>query len=177
MKSALQVAEVPSRLVAQLLLLRVEDVIGLRALRGHDAADVLGAEELRDRQRPRLDADEVVHRLLVAGDRSEQLLRLGRRGLVDLGEVERHLVHRHHVFVAGRLVGGHGVVVGAPFGERGVERIGEPFGVQERVGDALGGDRVQVVAGVADEGPARSVGLAEVAGEVTGGVEPLLTFA
>ncbi len=98
----------------------------------------------------------------------------GGGGWSSLGEVERHLVHRHHVFVARRLVGGHGVVVGAALGERGVEGVGEPLGVEERVGDALGGDRVQVVAGVADEGPARSVRLAEVAGEVARGVEALL---
>ena len=147
------------------------------ALRGHDAADVLRIEELRDRQRPRLDTDEVVHCLLVPGHRCQELLGLGRRGLVHLREVERHLIHRHRRVVPRPLIGRHRVVVGVALGERRVERVGEALSVEERVGDSLGGDGVKVVAGVPDEGPAWSVGLAEVAREVTRGVEPLLALA
>ncbi len=142
---------------------------------GHDAADVVGAEELRDRNRSRLDTDEVVHGWLVTCDGTKELLHLERWGLVYLGELERHLVHGHHMFIAGRLIASHGVVVGAPFGECSIERGGEPFGVQECVGDALGGDRMKVVASVPDERPAWSERLAEVAREVSRGVEALLT--
>jgi len=47
-------------------------------------------------------------------------------GLVYLGELERRLGHGHHVFIAGRLIASHGVVVGAAFGECSIERVGEP---------------------------------------------------
>ena len=49
-----------------------------------------------------------------------------------------------------RLVGAVGRVA-----QRDVERVGEQLGVAEGVGDAVPGDRVAVVAGVADQCPAR----------------------
>ena len=45
----------------------------------HDPLDVLGCEELGGRERGGLDADERVHRVLVAVDRTDQLLQLGGR--------------------------------------------------------------------------------------------------
>ena len=47
---------------------------------GHDAADVVGSEELRDRNRSSLDTDEVVHGWLVTCDGTEELLHLERWG-------------------------------------------------------------------------------------------------
>ena len=45
-----------------------------------------------------------------------------------------------------------------------MDRVGEEFGVAEGVGDPVGGERVLEITGVADERPARPVGLLEIAG-------------
>ena len=45
-----------------------------------------------------------------------------------------------------------------------VERDGQELGVAEGVADAVGGDRVTVIAGVPDQGPARPERLAQLIG-------------
>jgi len=82
----------------------------------------------------------------------------GSRG----GELGGELVHGQDLLVAGGLVGAHGGIKGAGTGEGLVQGGGAQLGVPEGVMHALGGDEVLVVAGIADQRPARPEGLAEV---------------
>jgi hypothetical protein len=110
------------------------------------------------RKRAGHDAHEAVHRLLVAVHRPDELLHLGRRGL-DLRELVGELVDRQRLLVPRPLIVGHRIVVGAAPREGVVERGRHRLCVAEGVGDPERGDRVLVVAGVADERPARAEGL------------------
>ena len=71
------------------------------------------------------------------------------------------------------LVRGELLVEVPPPGQHPAERRRAQLRVAERVADALGGDRVLVVPGVADERPARPVRLAEEVRDRAAG-EPLL---
>jgi hypothetical protein len=70
---------------------------------------------------------------------------------------------RQRLLVARLLPRRHRVVVGPASGERVVEGRRSGLGVAERVGDPEGGERILVVAGVADERPTGAEGLAEEA--------------
>ena len=90
----------------------------------------------------------------------EQLLQLGRRGAsVANWQVNSYI---------GRTCSSRALILAASPrrrcapGERVVERGGAQLGVAEGVVDALRGDEVLVVAGVADQRPAGAEGLAEV---------------
>ena len=83
----------------------------------------------------------------------------GVGGVGDVGQAARELVHRQGGSVAGLLVAGQ--LGGEVTVEAAVDGVGEEVGVPEGVGHPLRGDRVLVVAGVADEGPAGAAGLAE----------------
>ena len=102
-------------------------------------------------------------------------LHLGRRRL-HRGELARELEHRHRRFVTLLLVVLHRVVERPVALERLIERVDEELDVVERVGDAERGERVLVEPRVADERPARAVGLAEVVRQVTGTREALLAL-
>ena len=52
------------------------------------------------------------------------------------------------------------------------ERTGQHLGVAQRVGDAVGAQRVEERAGVADQDPARAVGLPDEAGPADPGAQP-----
>ena len=82
--------------------------------------------------------------------------------------VKSYIGHRG---VAGDLVAARAAVEVAV--EPGVDRLGEQLGVAERVEHPLGGDRVLVVAGVADERPAGPVRPAEEVVVAAGEPEPL----
>src|SRR5205814_9948473 len=68
-----------------------------------DPRNVLRAEELRWRRDTRGHADELVHGGLVAVDRSEKVLHVGRWGFEGC-QLARELEHRQHLMVPGRLV-------------------------------------------------------------------------
>ena len=77
-----------------------------------------------------------------------------------LREPPGHVEDRGQRQVAVGGVGGHRLRLGDLTVQRPAQRPGEQLGVAERVGDPVPGDRVAVVAGVADERPARAGRLA-----------------
>ncbi len=83
--------------------------------------------------------------------------RVGGQGTGDVEDLGERLV-------ALLLVAGERGAFGGGAGECLVEGGDEEFGVAERVADAVGGDGVTVVAGVADQRPARAVRLADLVG-------------
>src|SRR5688572_6419408 len=73
-------------------------------------------------------------------------------------------VHRPHAFIPRRFVCGQSIVKDTVTRESSTQRLHERLGVNERVTDALCGDRIPVVAGIADERPPLAIWLAEVSG-------------
>ena len=109
---------------------------------------------------------------LVPMKRAEERLEFGRWRLQPrqlIGEV----IQGFDPLVAARLILGERLLECATLGETGIERFGQVLSVDEGVADPLRRDRVLLVAGVADERPARAVGLAEVIRDA-GGSDPFL---
>jgi len=78
-----------------------------------------------------------------------------------VGDREQRL---RETVASGLVAGEWGCRVAVVTCDRGGDGASEQFGVAQRVGEAVGGDGVFVVAGVADQGPARPGGATEVAG-------------
>src|SRR5205807_7773744 len=125
------------------------------------------AEELWNRDGPSHGAQEAFDLWLIAAQRAKQLL-LIRRGRRQAGQVIRELVHRHDRLVAAALVIGQRLLEWVDPAEAGVQRVGQQIRVTESVSDALTGDRVAVIASVANQRPAWTKWSTEEEAEVGG---------
>jgi hypothetical protein len=116
--------------------------------------------ELAQRDRAGQHAEEHVGVLLAARDRPEER-HLGRGGRVDRGQPGGEVIHRPGGAIPGAMVTGERLSQRADTAEPVGDGIGQQFRVAEGVADALAGDRVEQQAGVTDQGPAGTVGLAQ----------------
>ena len=121
-------------------------------------------------------AEEVRRGHLVVREGRRRALHLDGRRL-EPGELMRELVDGSHVLVAPALVLCERVEHRPAALESLVDGMREQLGVPEGVADALRGDRILVVAGVTDEGPAGAVRPAEEERQVTGAAEALGAFS
>src|SRR4029079_11428014 len=73
------------------------------------------------------------------------------------------LVTRAHAFIPRRCCYGQSIIKDIVAGEPRTQRLHQRLGVDERISDALCGDRIPVIAGVADEHPSLAIWLAQMA--------------
>src|SRR5438105_3092469 len=94
-----------------------------------DPQRVLWREEPRYRRRPGEAAEEAVRLLLIAAQRLQQRLQLGRH--LEHGELAGEIVDRQGLFVALPLVAGERFLQRLALGKAGVDRVRQQLRVAE----------------------------------------------
>src|SRR6266852_1666275 len=133
---------------------------------GHDPLDILRREKLRDGRRPLGEAKEAVRLLLIPLQGRKELLPF-RRERLHGGTLSIVLIEGQRSIVTLLFVAGQCFFHGSSTRQSCIDGLDEQFHITEGIDDALCCIGVLVIAGVADECPARSIGLAEEIGQIS----------